>query len=66
MAQRRQCRVFTKVEEAIKHIGDQSRRDTEHKALLRQIVEKQHLVKERTRDQLLLASPTSSTTSLSK
>uniref|UniRef100_A0A7E4VP70 TIR domain-containing protein n=1 Tax=Panagrellus redivivus TaxID=6233 RepID=A0A7E4VP70_PANRE len=26
MAQRRQCRVFTKVEEAIKHIGDQSRR----------------------------------------
>jgi hypothetical protein len=66
MAQRRQCRVFTKVEEAIQYIGDQSKRDTEHKAILRQVVEKQHLVKEKTLEQILLASPTSSTNSSSK
>ncbi|KAE9550499.1 hypothetical protein FO519_006287 [Halicephalobus sp. NKZ332] len=53
MAQRRQCRVFTKVEEAIKYIGEESRRDTDHKAILRQVVEKQHLVKEKTRDLIL-------------
>lgn len=53
MAQRRQCRVFTKVEEAIKYIGEESRRDTDHKAILRQVVEKQHLVKEKTKDLLL-------------
>jgi hypothetical protein len=63
MAQRRQCRVFTKVEEAIQYIGNQSKRDTEHKAILRQVVEKQHLVKERTLEQILLTSPTSSTNS---
>uniref|UniRef100_A0AC34QTD2 Uncharacterized protein n=1 Tax=Panagrolaimus sp. JU765 TaxID=591449 RepID=A0AC34QTD2_9BILA len=62
MAQRRQCRVFTKVEEAIKYIGEESKRDTEHKAILRQIVEKQHLVKEKTKD-LLLNSPIGSQSS---
>jgi hypothetical protein len=66
MAQRRQCRVFTKVEEAIQYIGDQSKHDTEHKAILRQVVEKQHLVKEKTLEQILLASPTSSTSSNQK
>ncbi|KAI1710748.1 nucleoside 2-deoxyribosyltransferase like domain-containing protein [Ditylenchus destructor] len=57
MAQRRQCRVFTKVEDAVKHIADKSKHDQESKAhsglKLRQIVEKQHLVKERTRVNLL-------------
>jgi len=58
MAQRRQCRVFTKVEEAIKHIADQNRREGDgqevnKRAALRQIMEKQHLVKERTQLNLL-------------
>uniref|UniRef100_A0A915EM57 Uncharacterized protein n=1 Tax=Ditylenchus dipsaci TaxID=166011 RepID=A0A915EM57_9BILA len=56
MAQRRQCRVFAKVEDAIKHIADKSRQDNENKnsgLRLRQIVEKQHLVKEHTRVNLL-------------
>ncbi|KAI6233402.1 Raw [Aphelenchoides fujianensis] len=53
MARRRECRVFRNVEDAIKHIAVVSRRENDKKAVLRSLVEKQHLVKEKTQANLL-------------
>ncbi|KAI6204551.1 hypothetical protein M3Y94_00687800 [Aphelenchoides besseyi] len=54
MARRRECRVFRNVEDSIKHISTVCGRETQTKAaVLRSVVEKQHLVKAKTQTNLL-------------
>ncbi|KAI6209046.1 hypothetical protein M3Y96_00179600 [Aphelenchoides besseyi] len=55
MARRRECRVFRNVEDSIKHISTVCGRETQttKAAVLRSVVEKQHLVKAKTQTNLL-------------